>query len=107
MAYVCPYVREKVMFKVYGGESESMSDQYASFFVFSHLLSILHLSYVSFYAGLSSFILLTRWVGMPFLIQFVNVLDLHFQGQRFELNTLESSCDYIDNWQIGKTFYRA
>ena len=40
MAYVCAYVREKVMFEVYGGES--MSDQYGSFFVCSHLLSILH-----------------------------------------------------------------
>ena len=28
VAYVCAYVREKVMFEVYGGESESMSDQY-------------------------------------------------------------------------------
>ena len=42
VAYVCAYVREKVMFEVYGGESESMSDQYGSFFFFSHLLSILH-----------------------------------------------------------------
>ena len=43
VAYVCAYVREKVMFEVYGGESESMSDQYRIFvFVFSHLLSILH-----------------------------------------------------------------
>ena len=42
VAYVCAYVREKVMFEVYGGESERMSYQYGSFFVFSHLLSILH-----------------------------------------------------------------
>ena len=28
VAYVCAYVREKVMFEVYGGESGSMSDQY-------------------------------------------------------------------------------
>ena len=42
MAYVCAYVREKVTFEVYGGESESMSDQCRIFFVFSHLLSILH-----------------------------------------------------------------
>ena len=42
MAYVCAYVREKIMFKVYGGESESMSDQYRIIVVFSHLLSILH-----------------------------------------------------------------
>ena len=28
VAYVCAYVREKVMFEVYGSESESMSDQY-------------------------------------------------------------------------------
>ena len=42
MAYVCAYVREKFMFEVYGGESESMSDQYRIFFVFSNLLSILH-----------------------------------------------------------------
>ena len=33
VAYVCAYVREKVMFEVYGGESESMSDQYR-FFLF-------------------------------------------------------------------------
>ena len=31
--YVCAYLREKVMFEVYGGESESMSDQYESFFL--------------------------------------------------------------------------
>ena len=31
VAYVCAYVHEKVMFEVYGGESESMSDQYGSF----------------------------------------------------------------------------
>ena len=42
VAYVCAYVREKVMFEVYGRESESISDQYRLFFVFSHLLSILH-----------------------------------------------------------------
>ena len=41
VAYVCAYVREMVMFEVYGGESESMSDQY-NFFCFSRLLSILH-----------------------------------------------------------------
>ena len=40
VAYVCAYVREKVMFEVYGGESESMSDPYRIFF--SNLLSILH-----------------------------------------------------------------
>ena len=34
MACVRAYVREKVMFEVYGGESESMSDQYGSFFCF-------------------------------------------------------------------------
>ena len=33
VAYVCAYVREKVMFEVYGCESESMSDQYR-FFLF-------------------------------------------------------------------------
>ena len=42
VAYVCAYVREKVMFEVCGGESENMSDQYGSYFVFIHLLSILH-----------------------------------------------------------------
>ena len=34
VAYVCAYVREKVMFEVYDGESESMSDQYGSLFCF-------------------------------------------------------------------------
>ena len=34
VAYVCAYVRKKVMFEVYGGKSESMSDQYGSFFCF-------------------------------------------------------------------------
>ena len=34
VAYVCSYVCEKVMFEVYGGESEIMSDQYESFFLF-------------------------------------------------------------------------
>ena len=34
MAYVCAYVREKVMFAMYGGESESMSEQYRIFFCF-------------------------------------------------------------------------
>ena len=33
VVYVCAYVREKIMFEVYGGESESMSDQYG-FFLF-------------------------------------------------------------------------
>ena len=42
LAYVCAYVSAKVMFEVYGGESECMSDQYIIFFLFSHLLSILH-----------------------------------------------------------------
>ena len=34
VAYVCAYVREKLMCEVYGGESESMSDEYGSFLVF-------------------------------------------------------------------------
>ena len=51
VAYVCAYVREKVMFEVCGGESESMCDQYRIFLFFSHFLSILHFD--SFYAGLS------------------------------------------------------
>ena len=34
VAYFCAYVREKVMFEVYGGESESMSDQLKVFFCF-------------------------------------------------------------------------
>ena len=32
VVYVCAYVREKVMFEVYGGESQSMSDQMDVFF---------------------------------------------------------------------------
>ena len=44
VAYVCAYVREKVMFEVYGGESESVSDQWKFYGCFSHLLSILHFS---------------------------------------------------------------
>ena len=31
VAYVCAHVREKVMFEVYGGENESMGDQYRIF----------------------------------------------------------------------------
>ena len=31
VAYACAYEREKIMFEVYGGESESMSDKYGSF----------------------------------------------------------------------------
>ena len=31
VAYVSAYVREKVMFEVYGSESKSMSDQYRFF----------------------------------------------------------------------------
>ena len=34
VAYVCAYAREKVMFQVYGGESESISDQYRFLFCF-------------------------------------------------------------------------
>ena len=34
VAYVCAYVREKIMFEVYGGESESMSEQYRFLFCF-------------------------------------------------------------------------
>ena len=41
VAYVSALVRKKVMFEVYGDESESMSDQYRIFFC-SHLLSVLH-----------------------------------------------------------------
>ena len=44
VAYICAYVREKIMFEVYGGESESMSDQWKFFLIFSHLLNILHFS---------------------------------------------------------------
>ena len=32
VAYVCAYVREKIMFEVYGGESESISDRWKFFF---------------------------------------------------------------------------
>ena len=46
VAYVCAYVREKVMFEVYGGESESMSDQWKFLFI---------LPYDSFNAGLSCY----------------------------------------------------
>ena len=53
VAYVCAYVREKVMFEVYGGESESMSDQYRIIIFFSHLLSILHFAVWQLYADLS------------------------------------------------------
>ena len=34
VAYVCAYMRENLMFEVYGGESKSMSDQYGRFFLF-------------------------------------------------------------------------
>ena len=34
VVYVCAYVREKIMFEVYGSESESMSDQYGILFLF-------------------------------------------------------------------------
>ena len=68
VAYVCAYMREKVMFEVYGGESESMSYQCRIFVVFSHLLSILHFAYDSFYAGLSCFYIVT-------LIQSTSVLN--------------------------------
>ena len=34
VAYVSAYVREKVMFDVYDGESESMSDQYRIYLFF-------------------------------------------------------------------------
>ena len=44
VAYVCAYVRANVMFEVYGGESESLSDQWKFFFVFDHLLSILYVA---------------------------------------------------------------
>ena len=30
-----------------------------------------------------------RYVRSPIFIQIVNVIDLHFQGQRFELNTFQ------------------
>ena len=42
VVYVCAYVSEKVMFEVYSGESEIMSDQYGNVFCVRHLLSILH-----------------------------------------------------------------
>ena len=34
--------------------------------------------------------MLTSYVRLPMFIQIVNVLDLHFQGDIFELNTLAS-----------------
>ena len=54
MAYACAYVREKVMFEVYGDESESMSDQYRILFLFLAIYYAYCISpYDSFYAGLS------------------------------------------------------
>ena len=53
VAYVCAYVREKVMFEVYGGESESMSDQYSIFLAI--YLAYCISPYDSFYAGLSCY----------------------------------------------------
>ena len=50
VAYVCAYVREKGMFEVYGGESESMSDQYRFFLTIYYAYCIS--PYDSFYAGL-------------------------------------------------------
>ena len=54
LAYVCAYVRENVMFEVYGGESKSMSDHYGRVFLaiyYAYCIS----PYDSFYAGLSCF----------------------------------------------------
>ena len=55
--YVCAYVREKVMFEVYGGESESMGEQYRIFSFLAIYLAYCILPYDSFYAGLSCFYL--------------------------------------------------
>ena len=57
VAYVYAYVREKVMFEVYGSESESMSDQW-KFFVFIHLLSILHIAFRRMTASMLAFLVL-------------------------------------------------
>ena len=35
--------------------------------------------------------ILTRYLCLPIFIKFLNVNDLQFQGQRFELNTLSSA----------------
>ena len=53
VVYVCAYVREKVMFEVYGGESESMSDQYGFFMFLAIYEAYCIFPYDSFYAGLS------------------------------------------------------
>ena len=53
VAYVCAYVSEKVMFEVYGGESESMSDQYRFFLFLAIYYEYCTSPYDSFYAGLS------------------------------------------------------
>ena len=39
VAYVCAYVREKVMFEEYGGECESISDQWKFFLFLSESMS--------------------------------------------------------------------
>ena len=63
VVYVCAYVREKVMFEVYGSESESMSDQYGIFlFLVIYCIS----PYDSFYAGRSCFdIYRPNWIPHP------------------------------------------
>ena len=56
VVYVCAYVSEKVMFEVYRGKSESVSDQYGSVFVLSIFYAYCISPYDSFYAGLSCLI---------------------------------------------------
>ena len=55
LAYVCAYVREKVMFEVYGGESKSMSDQW-KFFLF--LAIIKHIAFLRMTASMLAFLVL-------------------------------------------------
>ena len=46
---------------------------------------------------------LTRYVRVPIFIRIVDVLDFHFQGQRFELSTLENSYVIISQMVSDRT----
>ena len=52
--YVCAYVREKVMFEVYGSESESMSDQYGFCFCFQPFIK--HIAFRRMTASMLAFL---------------------------------------------------
>ena len=80
-AYGCAYVRERVMFDVYGGESESMSDQYRFFFCFYPFIK--HIAFRSMTAAIWPFLLFhssgVKWCNLMMQCVCISVTKCHRQ----------------------------